>query len=154
MNKYRVRLFSVLVVCMILVFSVLGLFLQQLFETSDQRKAEEHIEKEAKYMASLLDAGNLNDQANEKIIKDAGGALDVSASVIDTDGKVLYGSNGEQQILQRCRRLFLAMRVFFQQRITSFIMDSRLEVKVKKQDMCCFLPLKKSYGLKGEMWGC
>ncbi len=26
MNKYRVRLFSVLVVCMILVFSVLGLF--------------------------------------------------------------------------------------------------------------------------------
>lgn len=91
MNKYRVRLFSVLVVCMILVFSVLGLFLQQLFETSDQRKAEEHIEKEAKYMASLLDAGNLNDQANEKIIKDAGGALDVSASVIDTDGKVLYG---------------------------------------------------------------
>lgn len=45
MNKYRVRLFSVFVVCMILVFCVLGLFLQQLFETSDQRKAEEHIEK-------------------------------------------------------------------------------------------------------------
>ncbi|MCI4170653.1 PAS domain-containing sensor histidine kinase, partial [Bacillus spizizenii] len=60
----------------------------------DQRQAEAHIEKEAKYMASLLDAGNLNDQANEKIIKDAGGALDVSASVIDTVGKVLYGSNG------------------------------------------------------------
>lgn len=105
MNKYRVRLFSVFVVCMILVFCVLGLFLQQLFETSDQRKAEEHIEKEAKYLASLLDAGNLNNQANEKIIKDAGGALDVSASVIDTDGKVLYGSNGRSADSQKVQAL-------------------------------------------------
>lgn len=144
MNKYRVRLFSVFVVCMILVFCVLGLFLQQLFETSDQRKAEEHIEKEAKYLASLLDAGNLNNQTNEKIIKDAGGALDVSASVIDTDGKVLYGSNGRAADSQRCRRLFLAMRVFCQQQITSFITDFHLEAKGKKQDMCYFPPLKKA----------
>nr|WGD65643.1 hypothetical protein P5652_07905 [Bacillus subtilis] len=144
MNKYRVRLFSVFVVCMILVFCVLGLFLQQLFETSDQRKAEEHIEKEAKYLASLLDAGNLNNQANEKIIKDAGGALDVSASVIDTDGKVLYGSNGRSADSQKVQALVSTMRVFCQQQITSFITDFHLEAKVKKQDMCCFPPLKKA----------
>lgn len=45
MIKYRVRLFSVLVVCMIVVFSVLGLFLQQLFESSDQKNRRNTLKR-------------------------------------------------------------------------------------------------------------
>ncbi len=45
MNKNRVRLFSVFVVCLILVFCVLGLFLQQLFETSGQGKQRNTLKK-------------------------------------------------------------------------------------------------------------
>lgn len=144
MNKYRVRLFSVFVVCMILVFCVLGLFLQQLFETSDQRKAEEHIEKEAKYLASLLDAGNLNNQANEKIIKDAGGALDVSASVIDTDGKVLYGSNGRSADSQKVQALVSGHEGILSTTDNKLYYGLSLRSEGEKQDMCCFPPLKKA----------
>ncbi|MFP3813473.1 hypothetical protein, partial [Bacillus sp. SIMBA_005] len=38
MNKVRVRLFALLVVCIILVFSVLGLFLQQLISSSAEER--------------------------------------------------------------------------------------------------------------------
>ncbi|KJJ43416.1 alkaline phosphatase [Bacillus subtilis] len=153
MNKYRVRLYSVLVVCMILVFSVLGLFLQQLFETSDQRKAEEHIEKEAKYMASLLDVGNLNDQANEKIIKDAGGALDVSASVIDTDGKVLYGSNGRAADSQKVQALVSGHSGVLSTADNKLYYGLPLKNEGEKTGYVLLSASEKSYGLKGEMWG-
>ncbi|MEC0680561.1 sensory box histidine kinase PhoR [Bacillus inaquosorum] len=153
MNKYRVRLFSVLVVCMILVFSVLGLFLQQLFESSDQRKAEEHIEKEAKYMASLLDAGNLNDQANEKIIKDAGGALDVNASVIDTDGKVLYGSNGSAADSQKVQALVSGHEGVLSTADNKLYYGLSLRSEGEKTGYVLLSAPEHSSGLNGELWG-
>ncbi|ASC81906.1 MULTISPECIES: sensory box histidine kinase PhoR [Bacillus] len=153
MNKYRVRLFSVFVVCMILVFCVLGLFLQQLFETSDQRKAEEHIEKEAKYLASLLDAGNLNNQANEKIIKDAGGALDVSASVIDTDGKVLYGSNGRSADSQKVQALVSGHEGILSTTDNKLYYGLSLRSEGEKTGYVLLSASEKSDGLKGELWG-
>ncbi|WP_416723245.1 sensory box histidine kinase PhoR [Bacillus stercoris] len=153
MNKNRVRLFSVFVVCLILVFCVLGLFLQQLFETSGQRKAEEHIEKEAKYMASLLDAGNLNDRANEKIIKDAGEALDVSAAVIDTDGKVLYGSNGRAVDSQKVQALVSGHEGILSTANNKLYYGLSLRSEGEKTGYVLLSASEKSDGLKGELWG-
>ncbi|OEI75231.1 PAS domain-containing sensor histidine kinase [Bacillus subtilis] len=153
MNKNRVRLFSVFVVCLILVFCVLGLFLQQLFETSGQRKAEEHIEKEAKYMASLLDAGNLNDRANEKIIKDAGEALDVSAAVIDTDGKVLYGSNGRAADSQKVQALVSGHEGILSTANNKLYYGLSLRSEGEKTGYVLLSASEKSDGLKGELWG-
>lgn len=153
MIKYRVRLFSVLVVCMILVFSVLGLFLQQLFESSDQKKSEEHIEKEAKYMASLLDAGNLNDQANEKVIKDAGSALDVEASVIDTEGKVLYGSDGSAADSSQIQALVSGHEGVLAKEENMLYYGLSLRSKGEKTGYVLLTSREESSGLNGEMWG-
>ncbi|WP_336183341.1 two-component system histidine kinase PnpS [Bacillus sp. 205(2023)] len=153
MIKYRVRLFSVLVVCMIVVFSVLGLFLQQLFESSDQKKSEEHIEKEAKYMASLLDAGNLNDQANEKVIKDAGSALDVEASVIDTEGKVLYGSDGRAEDSSQIQALVSGHEGVLAKEENMFYYGLSLRSKGEKTGYVLLTSREESSGLNGEMWG-
>ncbi|WP_439024448.1 two-component system histidine kinase PnpS [Bacillus halotolerans] len=153
MIKYRVRLFSVLVVCMIVVFSVLGLFLQQLFESSDQKKSEEHIEKEAKYMASLLDAGNLNDQANEKVIKDAGSALDVEASVIDTEGKVLYGSDGSAADSSQIQALVSGHEGVFEKEENMLYYGLSLRSKGEKTGYVLLTSREESSGLNGEMWG-
>ncbi|WP_458104208.1 ATP-binding protein [Bacillus sp. PK3-037] len=153
MIKYRVRLFSVLVVCMIVVFSVLGLFLQQLFESSDQKKSEEHIEKEAKYMASLLDAGNLNDQANEKVIKDAGSALDVEASVIDTEGKVLYGSDGSAADSSKIQALVSGHEGVLAKEENMLYYGLSLRSKGEKTGYVLLTSREESSGLNGEMWG-
>ncbi|WP_416042797.1 two-component system histidine kinase PnpS [Bacillus halotolerans] len=153
MIKYRVRLFSVLVVCMIVVFSVLGLFLQQLFESSDQKKSEEHIEKEAKYMASLLDAGNLNDQANEKVIKDAGSALDVEASVIDTEGKVLYGSDGSEEDSSQIQALVSGHEGVLAKEENMLYYGLSLRSKGEKTGYVLLTSREESSGLNGEMWG-
>lgn len=153
MIKYRVRLFSVLVVCMIVVFSVLGLFLQQLFESSDQKKSEEHIEKEAKYMASLLDAGNLNDQANEKVIKDAGSALDVEASVIDTEGKVLYGSDGSAADSSQVQALVSGHEGVLAKEENMLYYGLSLRSKGEKTGYVLLTSREESSGLNGEMWG-
>lgn len=153
MIKYRVRLFSVLVVCMIVVFSVLGLFLQQLFESSDQKKSEEHIEKEAKYMASLLDAGNLNDQANEKVIKDAGSALDVEASVIDTEGKVLYGSDGSAEDSSQIQALVSGHEGVLAKEENMLYYGLSLRSKDEKTGYVLLTSREESSGLNGEMWG-
>ncbi|MEC0280749.1 two-component system histidine kinase PnpS [Bacillus halotolerans] len=153
MIKYRVRLFSVLVVCMIVVFSVLGLFLQQLFESSDQKKSEEHIEKEAKYMASLLDAGNLNDQANEKVIKDAGSALDVEASVIDTEGKVLYGSDGSAADSSQIQALVSGHEGVLEKEENMLYYGLSLRSKGEKTGYVLLTSREESSGLNGEMWG-
>ncbi|MGR0120432.1 two-component system histidine kinase PnpS [Bacillus halotolerans] len=153
MIKYRVRLFSVLVVCMIVVFSVLGLFLQQLFESSDQKKSEEHIEKEAKYMASLLDAGNLNDQANEKVIKDAGSALDVEASVIDTEGKVLYGSDGSAADSSQIQALVSGHEGVLAKEENMLYYGLSLRSKGEKTGYVLLTSREESSGLNGEMWG-
>ncbi|PRP56557.1 PAS domain-containing sensor histidine kinase [Bacillus halotolerans] len=153
MIKYRVRLFSVLVVCMIVVFSVLGLFLQQLFESSDQKKSEEHIEKEAKYMASLLDAGNLNDQANEKVIKDAGSALDVEASVIDTEGKVLYGSDGSAEDSSQIQALVSGHEGVLAKEENMLYYGLSLRSKGEKTGYVLLTSREESSGLNGEMWG-
>ncbi|WP_434813839.1 two-component system histidine kinase PnpS [Bacillus halotolerans] len=153
MIKYRVRLFSVLVVCMIVVFSVLGLFLQQLFESSDQKKSEEHIEKEAKYMASLLDAGNLNDQANEKVIKDAGSALDVEASVIDTEGKVLYGSDGSTEDSSQIQALVSGHEGVLAKEENMLYYGLSLRSKGEKTGYVLLTSREESSGLNGEMWG-
>ncbi|QQF64265.1 PAS domain-containing protein [Bacillus mojavensis] len=153
MIKYRVRLFSVLVVCMIVVFSVLGLFLQQLFESSDQKKSEEHIEKEAKYMASLLDAGNLNDQANEKVIKDAGSALDVEASVIDTEGKVLYGSDGSAAGSSQIQALVSGHEGVLEKEENMLYYGLSLRSKGEKTGYVLLTSREESSGLNGEMWG-
>lgn len=95
-------------------------------------------------MASLLDAGNLNDQANEKVIKDAGSALDVEASVIDTEGKVLYGSDGSAADSSQIQALVSGHEEFSRKRRTCFTMGFRLGAKAKKQGMCCLLPVKKA----------
>ncbi|MGG1229858.1 two-component system histidine kinase PnpS [Bacillus halotolerans] len=153
MIKYRVRLFSVLVVCMIVVFSVLGLFLQQLFESSDQKKSEEHIEKEAKYMASLLDAGNLNDQANEKVIKDAGSALDVEVSVIDTEGKVLYGSDGSAADSSQIQALVSGHEGVLAKEENMLYYGLSLRSKGEKTGYVLLTSREESSGLNGEMWG-
>ncbi|MCC8350796.1 MULTISPECIES: two-component system histidine kinase PnpS [Bacillus] len=153
MIKYRVRLFSVLVVCMIVVFSVLGLFLQQLFESSDQKNSEEHIEKEAKYMASLLDAGNLNDQANEKVIKDAGSALDVEASVIDTEGKVLYGSDGSAADSSQIQALVSGHEGVLEKEENMLYYGLSLRSKGEKTGYVLLTSREESSGLNGEMWG-
>ncbi|WP_339177636.1 ATP-binding protein [Bacillus sp. FSL R5-0560] len=153
MIKYRVRLFSVLVVCMIVVFSVLGLFLQQLFESSDQKKSEEHIEKEAKCMASLLDAGNLNDQANEKVIKDAGSALDVEASVIDTEGKVLYGSDGSAADSSQVQALVSGHEGVLAKEENMLYYGLSLRSKGEKTGYVLLTSREESSGLNGEMWG-
>ncbi|MCY8473431.1 two-component system histidine kinase PnpS [Bacillus halotolerans] len=153
MIKYRVRLFSVLVVCMIVVFSVLGLFLQQLFESSDQKKSEEHIEKEAKYMASLLDAGNLNDQANEKVIKDAGSALDVEASVIDTEGKVLHGSDGSAADSSQIQALVSGHEGVLAKEENMLYYGLSLRSKGEKTGYVLLTSREESSGLNGEMWG-
>ncbi|UTL71640.1 two-component system histidine kinase PnpS [Bacillus halotolerans] len=153
MIKYRVRLFSVLVVCMIVVFSVLGLFLQQVFESSDQKKSEEHIEKEAKYMASLLDAGNLNDQANEKVIKDAGSALDVEASVIDTEGKVLYGSDGSAADSSQIQALVSGHEGVLEKEENMLYYGLSLRSKGEKTGYVLLTSREESSGLNGEMWG-
>ncbi|MEK4217823.1 MULTISPECIES: two-component system histidine kinase PnpS [Bacillus] len=153
MIKYRVRLFSVLVVCMIVVFSVLGLFLQQLFESFDQKKSEEHIEKEAKYMASLLDAGNLNDQANEKVIKDAGSALDVEASVIDTEGKVLYGSDGSAADSSQIQALVSGHEGVLAKEENMLYYGLSLRSKGEKTGYVLLTSREESSGLNGEMWG-
>ncbi|WP_024122453.1 two-component system histidine kinase PnpS [Bacillus halotolerans] len=153
MIKYRVRLFSVLVVCMIVVFSVLGLFLQQLFESSDQKNSEEHIEKEAKYMASLLDAGNLNDQTNEKVIKDAGSALDVEASVIDTEGKVLYGSDGSAADSSQIQALVSGHEGVLAKEENMLYYGLSLRSKGEKTGYVLLTSREESSGLNGEMWG-
>ncbi len=153
MIKYRVRLFSVLVVCMIVVFSVLGLFLQQLFESSDQKKSEEHIEKETKYMASLLDAGNLNDQTNEKVIKDAGSALDVEASVIDTEGKVLYGSDGSAADSSQIQALVSGHEGVLEKEENMLYYGLSLRSKGEKTGYVLLTSREESSGLNGEMWG-
>ncbi|QPZ44179.1 PAS domain-containing protein [Bacillus halotolerans] len=153
MIKYRVRLFSVLVVCMIVVFSVLGLFLQQLFESSDQKKSEEHIEKEAKYMASLFDAGNLNDQANEKVIKDAGSALDVEVSVIDTEGKVLYGSDGSAADSSQIQALVSGHEGVLAKEENMLYYGLSLRSKGEKTGYVLLTSREESSGLNGEMWG-
>lgn len=54
MNKVRVRLFALLVVCIILVFSVLGLFLQQLISSSAEERTADQLKKESVYIAVFL----------------------------------------------------------------------------------------------------
>ncbi|MCC9021246.1 two-component system histidine kinase PnpS [Bacillus nakamurai] len=92
MNKVRVRLFAVLVVCIILVFSVLGLFLQQLISSSAKERTAGQLEKEAAYIAGLLDTGQVNNKRNETVIKDAGRTLDIDVSVLNEKGQGLYHS--------------------------------------------------------------
>ncbi|MCP6682566.1 two-component system histidine kinase PnpS [Bacillus nakamurai] len=92
MNKVRVRLFAVLVVCIILVFSVLGLFLQQLISSSAKERTAGQLEKEAAYIAGLLDTGQVNNKRNETVIKDAGRTLDIDVSVLNEKGRGLYHS--------------------------------------------------------------
>ncbi|PRS10540.1 PAS domain-containing sensor histidine kinase [Bacillus atrophaeus] len=155
MNNYRVRLFAVLAVFIILVFSVLGLFLQQLFESANEEKAADQMEKEAKYTASLLNAGDLTAKENEKVIKEAASALHVSAAVVNDEGRVLYSSGKNTNVSSVITHLHAdkgtlvksddASRLYYGLPLTNadnktgyVLLSSRAE---------------SSSGISGEMWG-
>lgn len=92
MNKVRVRLFALLVVCIILVFSVLGLFLQQLISSSAEERTADQLKKESVYIAGLLDTGRIGNKSNETVIRDAGRTLGINVAVLNEKGDAVYHS--------------------------------------------------------------
>ena len=91
MNKVRVRLFALLVVCIILVFSVLGL-LQQLLSSSAEERTADQLKKESVYIAGLLDTGRIGNKSNETVIRDAGRTLGINVAVLNEKGDAVYHS--------------------------------------------------------------
>ncbi|EIF14235.1 MULTISPECIES: two-component system histidine kinase PnpS [Bacillus] len=92
MNKVRVRLFALLVVCIILVFSVLGLFLQQLISSSAEERTADQLKKESVYIAGLLDTGRIGNKSNETVVRDAGRTLGINVAVLNEKGDAVYHS--------------------------------------------------------------
>ncbi|MGE6628918.1 two-component system histidine kinase PnpS [Bacillus sp. NPDC077027] len=97
MSKIRTRLFSGLIFLLFIVFLGLGLFLDHMFHVFYETKLTERMEKESSYLLSMMNGDALSSKQNEQILNKAKQHLNMNATIVDQNGKIVHASGQKEQ---------------------------------------------------------